>query len=78
MNAQRAEALNKKHKRFEVGVYSPMLGKFVPHFKASVHATIESAMGLVETFKTSKWEIRGLHRQHDQWHPVATGKAETV
>lgn len=78
MNTQRAEAINKKHKRFEVGVYSPTLGKFVPHFKEAVHATIESAIALVKTFKTSKWEIQGLHRQHDEWHPVAAGKPETV
>lgn len=78
MNATIAAAINKKHERFEVGVFSPTLGKFVPHFKQAIHSTIESAMKLVSSFKTSKWEIQGLHRQHKEWHPVKTGKAETV
>lgn len=78
MNAARKQELNKKHKRFEVGVFSPTLKKFVPHFKEAVHATIESALKLVESFKECKWEIQGLHRQHDQWYKVATGNPETV
>ena len=78
MNATRRKAINETHKRFEVGVFSPSLGKFVPHFKEAIHATVDSALNLVKSFKVSKWEIQGLHKKHETWHPVATGQPETV
>ncbi len=78
MNAAQRKTINETHKRFEVGVFSPSLGKFVPHFKEAIHATIESALALVEKFKECKWEIQGLHKKQEIWHPVATGKPETV
>lgn len=78
MNATRAKAINETHKRFEIGVFSPSLGKFVPRFKNAVHATIEGALKVVGTFKACKWEIQGLHKKHETWHPVATGTPETV
>jgi len=66
--------INKNHSRFCVQLKSDTLGQFVDRAKDAIHATIESAMKVVDSLKICEWQIVGYNTYHKQWHTVLNGK----